>query len=81
MQQAGSWIDVMRAIIPEPAKHYTGWSYRAADWAASDRGRLLDHSWASPAHERAAKDMKVEREARGWERPSDHVPVLAAFEL
>jgi exodeoxyribonuclease-3 len=81
MQQAGSWIDVMRAFIPEPAKLYTWWSYRAADWAASDRGRRLDHIWASPALERAAKEMKVVREARGWERPSDHVPVLAAFEL
>ena len=81
MQQAGGWIDVMRAFIPEPAKLYTWWSYRAADWAASNRGRRLDHIWANPALERAAKEMKVVREARGWERPSDHVPVIAAFEL
>jgi exodeoxyribonuclease-3 len=81
MQRAGGWIDVMRGFVPEPAKLYTWWSYRAADWVASDRGRRLDHIWASPALERAAREMKVVREARGWERPSDHVPVLATFEL
>jgi exodeoxyribonuclease-3 len=81
MQQAGGWIDVMRGFVPEPAKLYTWWSYRAQDWAASDRGRRLDHVWASPALAHAANELKVVREARGWERPSDHAPVLAAFEL
>ena len=81
MQQAGGWIDVMRGFIPEPEKLYTWWSYRAPDWARSNRGRRLDHIWASPALERTAKEMKVVREARGWERPSDHVPVIASFDL
>jgi exodeoxyribonuclease III len=81
MQQAGRWIDVMRGFVPEPAKLYTWWSYRAQDWAASNRGRRLDHIWASPALERAAREMKIVQEARGWERPSDHVPVIANFDL
>src|SRR6201996_3157498 len=37
-QKAGSWFDVMRRFVPEPTKLYTWWSYRAADWAAADRG-------------------------------------------
>jgi exodeoxyribonuclease-3 len=81
VQQAGRWIDVMRGFIPEPAKLYTWWSYRAADWVNADRGRRLDHVWASPALQGTAKAIAIARETRNWTRPSDHVPVVAAFDL
>jgi len=81
MQRAGAWIDVMRRFIPEPEKLFTWWSYRSPDWARADKGRRLDHIWASPALAGAAREMSVFRDARGWERPSDHVPVVATFEL
>ena len=80
-QKAGQWIDVMRSFVPADQKLYTWWSYRAPDWAAADKGRRLDHIWASPALEGAAREMKVFRPARGWQQPSDHVPVIAAFEV
>lgn len=80
-QEKGRWIDVMRGFVPEPKKLYTWWSYRAQDWAASDRGRRLDHIWASPSLQGAAKKMKILREARGWNRPSDHVPVIVDFDF
>jgi len=81
LQRAGGWIDVMRGFMPEPAKLYTWWSYRSPDWAAADKGRRLDHVWASPALARTTRKMTVVREARGWERPSDHVPVVVSFDL
>lgn len=81
VQRAGAWVDVMRRFVPEPAKLYTWWSYRAADWAASDRGRRLDHVWASPALADRVTGMTVARGARGWPRPSDHVPVTVTAEL
>ncbi|MBN1237124.1 MAG: exodeoxyribonuclease III [Gammaproteobacteria bacterium] len=81
VQKAGGWIDVMRGFVPESDKLYTWWSYRAQDWAASDRGRRLDHVWTSPALKGAAREMRVLRGARGWARPSDHVPVIAVFDL
>jgi exodeoxyribonuclease-3 len=80
-QGAGQWFDTMRAFVPEPAKLYTWWSYRAADWAAADRGRRLDHVWVSPALADRVTALKIRREARGWERPSDHVPVTAKVEV
>jgi exodeoxyribonuclease-3 len=80
-QETGDWIDVMRAFVPPSEKLYTWWSYRAADWEASDRGRRLDHIWASPALRNAAREMSVIRAARNWKQPSDHVPVTAAFDL
>ena len=80
-QRAGSWVDVMRALVPEPTKLYTWWSYRAPDWAMADKGRRLDHIWVSPALADRVASLAVTREARGWEQPSDHVPVTATIEL
>ena len=72
----GGWVDAIRAQKPEPEKVYTWWSYRTADWDAADRGRRLDHIWVSPDLSDGLHDLEIFREARGWERPSDHVPVL-----
>jgi exodeoxyribonuclease-3 len=80
-QSSGRWVDTMRAFVPEPAKLYTWWSYRAADWAAADRGRRLDHIWVSQELGDRVSSLKIRREARGWTRPSDHVPVTASVEL
>ncbi|TBW36300.1 exodeoxyribonuclease III [Siculibacillus lacustris] len=81
IRRGGGWIDVMRRFVPEPEKLYTWWSYRAADWAAADKGRRLDHVWASPDLDGRLIGVEVLRAARGWERPSDHVPVIARFDL
>ena len=78
-QKAGDWIDLMRQFTPEEQKLYTWWSYRAHDWRASNRGRRLDHIWCSRTVAQRAKYCFPIPEPRGWERPSDHVPVLAEF--
>lgn len=77
----GGWSDLMRQMIPADQKIYTWWSYRAKDWNAADRGRRLDHIWGSKDLEPHMKDLQILRDARGWERPSDHVPVIARFDL
>jgi len=79
-QEAGAWVDITRQHIPE-GKLYTWWSYRARDWDAADKGRRLDHVWATPDIAGAAERTTVLRAARGWEKPSDHVPVLTVFDL
>ena len=81
LRNSSGWFDVMRAFVPEPAKLYTWWSYRAPDWQASDRGRRLDHIWVSPAIADRVSTMNVTRSARGWARPSDHVPVTTTIEM
>jgi exodeoxyribonuclease III len=81
VQKAGGWFDVLRAFVPEPAKLYTWWSYRAPDWEAADRGRRLDHIWVSPAMADRVSGMTITRQARGWTQPSDHVPVTAVIEV
>ncbi|MBI5130785.1 MAG: exodeoxyribonuclease III [Rhodopseudomonas palustris] len=78
---AGNWVDVARDRIPLSEKIYTWWSYRAADWTVGDRGRRLDHIWVSEALRARVTDFKILRDARSWERPSDHVPVTMTMEL
>lgn len=77
----GAWADLMRQFTPEPEKIYTWWSYRAKDWSAADKGRRLDHIWSSRDLSPHLRAIQVLREARGWNQPSDHVPVIAEFDL
>lgn len=79
-QAAGQWVDITRQDIPG-GNLYSWWSYRARDWDAADKGRRLDHIWATPDISLIAHSSRVLRAARGWEKPSDHVPVLASFDL
>lgn len=80
VRAAGGWVDVTRADHPE-GKLYSWWSYRARDWDAADKGRRLDHVWATADIAGRAGGSRVLRHVRGWEKPSDHVPVLATFDL
>lgn len=79
-QDAGGWHDVTRKDIPD-GRLYSWWSYRAKDWDGADKGRRLDHVWASGDIASAAHSSRILRDARGWEKPSDHAPVFATFDL
>ena len=79
-QEAGGWVDITRQDIPEGLL-YSWWSYRARDWDAADKGRRLDHIWATPDIAASAHGSRILRDARGWEQPSDHAPVFASFDL
>ncbi|WP_304191235.1 exodeoxyribonuclease III [Lentibacter algarum] len=79
-QDAGKWVDITRQDIPEGLL-YSWWSYRAKDWDEADKGRRLDHVWATPDISNAAHSSRVLRAARGWTQPSDHAPVFATFDI
>ncbi|MES2143802.1 MAG: exodeoxyribonuclease III [Pseudomonadota bacterium] len=79
-QEAGSWVDITRKDIPDGLL-YSWWSYRSADWHAADKGRRLDHVWATPDIAGAAHASRILRATRGWDQPSDHAPVFATFDL
>jgi exodeoxyribonuclease-3 len=78
-QQAGRFIDAVRYFVPAEERLYTWWSYRARDWAASDRGRRLDHIWVTPPLLSRLDQARVYRGSRGWINASDHVPVMAVI--
>ena len=75
------WTDLVRKHHPFGEKLSSWWSYRARDWELSDRGRRLDHLWSSGNVAERLAGIEILREARGWDRPSDHVPVIARFDL
>jgi exodeoxyribonuclease III len=75
LQQAHGWVDAVRHFVPPSERLYSWWSYRAHDWAASDRGRRLDHIWVTPNLVPRLEHAAILRSARAWPRPSDHVPV------
>ncbi len=81
IRNLGGFVDTARHLRPEPEKLYSWWSYRAADWETSDRGRRLDHIWASADLENAVAGIAFDRQTRGWDRPSDHVPVTVTLDL
>ena len=81
MQAAHDWVDAVRHFVPPERKLYSWWSYRNRDWAASDRGRRLDHIWVTPALVPALAGSEILRSARSWPLPSDHVPVIVDLSL
>ena len=81
MMASRDWIDVPRRFVAPSEKLYSWWSYRNGDWRASNRGRRLDHILATPALSDAISGYRIVRDTRDWEKASDHVPVMATFEV
>lgn len=67
--------DSFRLFHPESG-HYSWWDYRAAAFRRN-LGLRIDHILLSPALAGRCLGTHMDREPRGWERPSDHVPVIA----
>lgn len=76
----GEWCDAFRSLSPEPEKLYSWWSYRSPDWAAANKGRRLDHIWLGRGLKDQIVSGVIRKEARGWERPSDHVPITLTID-
>ncbi len=81
LRRAAHWVDAVRLCHPKDEPVFTWWSYRAADWEAANKGRRLDHIWISDDLIAATKSACVFKEARDWEPPSDHAPVIVTFAM
>jgi exodeoxyribonuclease-3 len=68
------FTDAFRACHAEP-RCYTFWDYQAGAWV-KDRGIRIDHVLLSPQAADRLVSCSIERKVRGWEKPSDHVPVV-----
>jgi exodeoxyribonuclease-3 len=75
------WVDAVRCFTPPGENLYSWWSYRSPDWAKADKGRRLDHIWVTPALADDLRDCLVYKPARGYEKASDHAPVVAEVEV
>ncbi|MGH1418374.1 MAG: exodeoxyribonuclease III [Hyphomicrobiaceae bacterium] len=65
--------DAIRACIPDPGT-FTFWDYQAGAWNKNN-GIRIDHLLMSPDAADKLQRAGIDRETRGWEKPSDHVPV------
>ncbi|MFM9851759.1 MAG: exodeoxyribonuclease III [Sphingomonadaceae bacterium] len=81
LRDSHGWVDLGRHFLPEPHPLYTWWSYRSPDWETSDRGRRLDHMWASPSVAARAISHQVHKDCRNWGKPSDHIPIVTEFDF
>lgn len=70
------WVDAIRHFVPEEEKLFSWWSYRAEDWEKADKGRRLDHIWVTEPLKKKLAGQRILKSARGWDRPSDHAPVV-----
>ena len=60
--------------------HYSWWDYRAAAFRRN-LGLRIDHILVSQALRDRCVVCEIDKTPRGWERPSDHAPVVAEFAI
>jgi exodeoxyribonuclease-3 len=61
-------------------RSFSWWDYRAAAYRRN-AGLRIDLILATPALAARCTACDIDRAPRGWERPSDHTPVIATFDL
>ena len=71
--------DALRATS-DAAKLYTFWDYQAGAWPKNN-GIRIDHLMLSAEAADRMTSAAVEKHVRAWEKPSDHVPVVAHFDF
>ena len=70
--------DAVREISGDAGGIYSFWDYQAGAWQKNN-GIRIDHHILSPQAADKLVSVRIDKHVRGWERPSDHVPVIAIF--
>jgi exodeoxyribonuclease-3 len=71
------FVDAFR-VHQKAAGYFSWWDYRAGAFARNE-GLRIDHIWVSTALVRRSTGAWIDKDPRGWERPSDHTPVVIEF--
>ncbi|HEY5080844.1 MAG TPA: exodeoxyribonuclease III [Bauldia sp.] len=71
--------DAFRACEAGPG-HYTFWDYQAGSWQKNN-GIRIDHMLLSPQAADRLTSASIDKRTRGWEKPSDHVPVVVELDF
>ncbi|MEL7303782.1 MAG: exodeoxyribonuclease III [Pseudomonadota bacterium] len=67
------YADAIRNVSDE-SDVYTFWDYQAGAWQKNN-GIRIDFAMLSPQALDRMADAGIDKHVRGWEKPSDHVPV------
>jgi exodeoxyribonuclease III len=74
------FTDVFRKHVPEGGR-YTYYDYRAAHAVADGKGWRIDHIHATRSLAERSIGCWIDLEPRLADKPSDHAPLLAAFDI
>lgn len=72
-------VDLFRALHPD-AVEYSWWDYRLNAFRRN-LGLRIDLVLVSPELRARGRSCRIDRVPRGWDKPSDHAPVVASFDL
>ena len=75
---AGLGLEDAFRLFDQPDDVFSWWDYRAAAFRRN-RGLRIDLQLVSGELAGACRGALVDPTPRGWERPSDHAPVVADF--
>lgn len=73
------FMDVFRQQNGE-LQEFSWWNYRQGAFP-KNHGLRIDHIWTSQSLAEKCVGCWIDKEPRTWERPSDHTPVVAEFEV
>jgi exodeoxyribonuclease-3 len=59
---------------------YTFWDYQAGAWQRNN-GIRIDHALLSPQAADRLRGVSIHRDVRGWDKPSDHVPLVVELDV
>mgnify|MGYP003381426977 CR=1 FL=1 len=81
IQDLKKWgfIDVFRQLNDDE-REYSWWDYFHHSFE-KNRGLRIDHIWTSPPLAARCLDCWIDKVPRGNEKPSDHAPVVAEFDI
>ncbi len=68
-------VDAYRAINPNEDHAFTFWDYQAGRWN-KDEGIRIDHFLLSAHMTDKLQKCWIDKTPRGWDKPSDHTPIL-----
>ncbi len=70
--------DAFRSVTPE-GTNFTFWDFQRGAWQRND-GIRIDHFLLTPQCADLLVDCRIDSHVRGWEKPSDHVPIWAELD-
>jgi exodeoxyribonuclease III len=73
------FVDSFRQLNNDTG-HYSWWDYRIGAFRRN-LGYRIDHIWANAILQGSCTNSWIDKEPRKQERPSDHVPVIAEYEI
>jgi len=80
--RALKWLGLTEAFLAADGAPgaYTFWDYQAGAWQRNN-GIRIDHALLSPQAADRLRGVSIHRDVRGWDKPSDHVPLVIELDV